>query len=317
MRTSVAESSIGVDLNGSFQILIPRDTALPARGRFTAPTVKSQSGLEIRLLKGESSRPSDNQLLRRVILDRSQVAAAERYPVVFTIYMSPSSELRIECRAQSTGRKLRVALDPPEDQAKGQNAARKPETPPVGPGKTQPVDDGWGTVYVLLDCSGSMGDDRLDQVKTGVADFAKGATKTYRVGLIRFDTHASLLCEPTKDMGRIEAEVKSIVASGSTNMAEAISLARQKLGELGGTRAILIATDGKPTSVEECLREAAAAKQDGIEMIAIGTSDAQEDLLKRLASKADLGRKVPSASFSTAISSACSLLPKPKVKSGK
>ncbi len=313
VRTNLAESSIGVDLNGSFQVLIPRDTALPARGRFTAPTVKSQSGLEVRLLKGESSRPADNELLRRVILDRSQVAAAGRYPVVFTVYVSPTSELKVECRAQSTGRKLKIALDPPEEQirvTKSPEALAVPITPPT---KALPIDDGWGTAYVLLDCSGSMGEDRLDQIKSGVAGFVKEAIKTYRVGLIRFDTHATLLCEPTTDASRLEGEAKTIVASGATNMAEAISLARTKLNERAGARAILIVTDGRPTSLDDCVKEAGAAKQDGIQVIAIGTSEAQETLLKELASKPELGRKVPSADFSGAISSSCDLLPKPKM----
>ncbi len=312
VRTNVAESTIGVELNGSFQVLIPRDTALPARGRFTAPTVKTQSGLEVRLLRGESSRAADNDLLRRVILDQSQVAAAGRYPVVFTIYMSPTSDLKVECRAQSTGRRLKVVLDPPEEQAKPQNVTKAPAAPVSGPGKAPPVDDGWGTVYVLLDCSGSMGEDRLDQIKSGVAGFVKEATKTYRVGLIRFDTHATLLCEPTIDASRLEGEAKTIVASGATNMAEAISLARTKLDERAGARAILIVTDGRPTSLDDCVKEAGAAKHDGIQVMAIGTSEAQETLLKELASTPELGRKVPSADFSSAISSSHDLLPKPK-----
>ncbi len=325
--SGVTPRSIGIDLEGSFRVLVPKGTTVPARHSFTVPTVKSQSGLEVLLLEGESPRTAGNEMLRRVVLDSSQVAAADRYPVVFTVFLNAKSEIKIDCRAQSTGRKLKIAVETPADQEKSADAQGKPQTGALDgkletqvsvPAKAPPIDDGWGTVYVLLDCSGSMGEDRLDQIKSGVAGFAKEATKTYRVGLVRFDTHATLLCEPTIEVSRLEGEAKTIVASGATNMAEAISLARTRLNERAGARAILIVTDGRPTSLDDCVKEAGAAKQDGIQMIAIGTSEAQETLLKELASKPELGRKVPSGDFSGAISSSCDLLPKPKIiKPGK
>lgn len=170
----------------------------------------------------------------------------------------------------------------------------------------------WGKVYMVLDCSGSMAGYKIDQAKQGVLDFTKDAIrKEYLVGLIKFNTHATHLSEPTKDVSRLEAQMKSITASGSTNMAEAIRMAHESLKNLGGSRVMVIATDGQPDNVNDSLNEGKSAKRDGIEIITIGTDDAVQEFLKKLASRSDLGTKVSADMFAKAISSAHLLLPGP------
>ena len=170
----------------------------------------------------------------------------------------------------------------------------------------------WGKVYILLDCSGSMAGYKIDQAKQGVLDFAIDAIrKEYLVGLIRFDTRATHITEPTSDTTRLESHMKGITASGSTNMAEAIGLAHAMLKALDAPRVIVIATDGQPNNANDAIREGESAKRDGIEMITIGTDDAVQAFLKKLASRTDLGTKVPAEMFAKAISSAHLLLPGP------
>ena len=52
-----------------------------------------------------------------------------------------------------------------------------------------------GTVYLLLDCSGSMGyDSKLEQAKSGAIGYAKDAQdKGFSVGIIQFPTQAELV----------------------------------------------------------------------------------------------------------------------------
>jgi Mg-chelatase subunit ChlD len=170
----------------------------------------------------------------------------------------------------------------------------------------------WGKVYMVLDCSGSMAGYKIDQAKQGVLDFAKDAIrKKYLVGLIKFDTNAIHLSEPTKDVNRLEAQMKGIMASGTTNMAEAIKMAHECLKNLGCSRVMVIATDGQPDNVNDSLNEGKSAKRDGIEIITIGTDDAVQEFLKKLASRSDLGTKVSKDMFAKAISSAHLFLPSP------
>ena len=172
----------------------------------------------------------------------------------------------------------------------------------------------WGRVYMVLDCSGSMTGYKLEQAKGGVLDFAKDAIrKEYLTGLIKFDSLATHICEPMKDISYLDRQLKNIFASGSTNMVDAIKMAHDKLKNLECSKAIVIATDGQPDNVEESIRAGKLAKDDGIEIITIGTDDADQQFLKKLASRDELGTKVSREMFAKAISSAYKLLPSPKM----
>jgi Mg-chelatase subunit ChlD len=174
------------------------------------------------------------------------------------------------------------------------------------------LEQNWGKVYMVLDCSGSMAGYKINQAKQGVLDFAKDAVrKKYLVGLIKFSTDATHLSEPTENVGNLESQMKSITASGTTNMTEAIRMAHARLKNLDGSRVMVIATDGQPDNVNDSLNEGKSAKRDDIEIITIGTDDAVQEFLKKLASRSDLGTKVSTDMFAKAISSAHLLLSSP------
>jgi len=168
-------------------------------------------------------------------------------------------------------------------------------------------------VYLLIDCSGSMNKNKLDQAKQGVIDFATDAIlNKYKVGLICFETDARLVCEPISDIQGLAIGVNALRVGGGTNMVKAIRIAHDKLKHLSGTRVVVIATDGMPDDTKATLKVAQAAKNDGIEFIAIGTDDANKDFLGKLATRQGLSTKVASAVFSQAIASASSMLPPPR-----
>ena len=167
-------------------------------------------------------------------------------------------------------------------------------------------------VYLVIDTSGSMAGGKLEQAKKGVMDFAKDAfRKEYAVGLVSFNTTAQHVCEPTYDVELLKEKLRGMHAMGSTNMAEAVKMAHHHLRRLDNTRVIVIATDGLPDNAQDALRAGAKAKADRIDIIAIGTDDADQGFLRRLATRHELGKKVERAVFSEAISSASNLLPPP------
>ena len=168
-------------------------------------------------------------------------------------------------------------------------------------------------VYLVIDCSGSMAGEKLKQAKNGVLDFSKNAfAKEYLVGLISFDTEAKHICEPTFDIGVITNGIEKLYPTGTTNMADAITLAHHHLKRFVATRAIVIATDGQPDNEAYALKTGEIAKADKIDIITIGTDDADQSFLKKLASRNDLGNKVSREAFSHTISSSVKLLPMPK-----
>ncbi len=181
----------------------------------------------------------------------------------------------------------------------------------------KPIDVGftvdWGYVYVLIDCSGSMKGSKLDQARSGIIEFAQDAfKKEYLVGVIEFSSEAEQLCIPTNNIEIIRSKIKDLRAKGGTNMTDAIKIAHQKLKGCSGLRAMVIATDGMPESKKSSLAAADQAKEDKIEILTIGTDDADKIFLDKLASRAELSTKVPSDKFGKAITSASLLLMSPR-----
>jgi len=168
-----------------------------------------------------------------------------------------------------------------------------------------------GFVYLVIDCSISMSGDKLNQAKKGAIDFAKDALdKGYLTGLIQFEKTATHLCKPVKEIHILEQCIKNIYIGESTNMADAIRIARQHLlYDKKAPRVMVIATDGVPNSKEETLYEAGQAKKEGISIITIGTDDADSDFLKKLATQTNLGVKVAKEQFGESITAAAKILP--------
>ncbi|MGD0854661.1 MAG: vWA domain-containing protein [Dehalococcoidia bacterium] len=169
-----------------------------------------------------------------------------------------------------------------------------------------------GIVYLVVDCSGSMEGYKMSQVKQGILEFAEDAIKKeYTVGLIKFDSKATHLCEPKSSVGDLRAHLDNLVATGSTNMASAIAMANEHLSDVRYTRVMVIATDGRPDRTAFALQAGQIAKNEGIDIITIGTDDADVSFLQKLATSAELGNKVSNEQFAKAIGSAHKLLPDP------
>jgi len=174
---------------------------------------------------------------------------------------------------------------------------------------------GEDVVYLLIDCSSSMrGRSKLAQAKQGAIDFAKQALhKGYLVGLIKFDGNVELLCEPQHEIEPLMQCTSHMDADGSTNMSAAIRLAASKLEGKGGLKAMVIATDGEPNNRPMTLSTARTARDNGIDIIVIGTDGANFNFLESIASRTELGDvkavMVPVKELATGIESAALMLP--------
>ncbi len=153
-------------------------------------------------------------------------------------------------------------------------------------------------VYLLVDCSESMSGEKIIQAKQGALDFAQTAIgKGYLVGLIKFDDSAQLICEPTRKASLIATGIEKFMATGSTNLTEALRLASERLLKKKGYRAAVVATDGCPNDPNSVLEVAEEMKKDKIEVLAISTEDADQNFLSKLVSRKDLNLKVEKNEF--------------------
>ena len=95
-------------------------------------------------------------------------------------------------------------------------------------------------------------------------------------------------------------------------MAKAINSANSLLKNISSTRVIVIVTDGVPNEdgdPESTLKAASMAKKNGIDIIAIGTDDADYEFLKRIASRIDLAVKTTNVQLGKTIGESVIMLP--------
>lgn len=167
------------------------------------------------------------------------------------------------------------------------------------------------TALLAIDCSDSMdGEGKMAQARAGATDFAQSALRRgYAIGLIRFGSNAECILSPTQDMSLFKMRADGLRTGGSTDMAAAIRLAVHLLQLRLGERVVCLVTDGMPGSVPDALSAAAKAKKEGIEIMAVGTQDADKAFLQHLVTQRDLSVTVPSKQLQQGINSLAKMLP--------
>ena len=177
-----------------------------------------------------------------------------------------------------------------------------------GDGRETVVERRASNVLILLDTSGSMAGDQLLQAKSGAVDFAHSASaKGFATALAVFGDRAAMVCDPgtdTTQLARKVAKVEVGVVGGSTNLAAGLILAA-KFAQLA---VVVIVTDGASNDNNAALDSAAMLKRRGVEIICIGTDDADRTFLARLATRSDFASYVPASSLRSAITGASRLL---------
>jgi Mg-chelatase subunit ChlD len=163
-------------------------------------------------------------------------------------------------------------------------------------------------VLLLIDTSGSMAGDKVLQAKNGANDFCKSAIgRGYCTGLAVFGDRAAMVCDPTVETDDFERKVAAlrvgIVGSG-TNLTAGLDLA----GKFKKLTAVVVVTDGQPNNPKSALQSAAVLKQNGVEIICIGTDDADKTFLDQLATRKDLAVHVKAESIRTSVGQAAKLL---------
>jgi len=180
--------------------------------------------------------------------------------------------------------------------------------------------DRTGSAYLLIDCSASMAGSKIQQALSGALGFAQDAIKKgYSTGVITFGWKAFRLCKPTSNMGKLSLSLilPLLEIGGGTNIAGAISLGAQSLQDEEGLKALVLITDGmpnigKPDAQTATINEARKARNAGIDILTIGTDDAELAFLERITTRTNLAFHVPKENLSEAIKSSAQLLPGPK-----
>ena len=185
--------------------------------------------------------------------------------------------VQVQAVQRDTRKALEMMVEPVPDDLSWLD--RPPEATTEG-GELEPV-----RILLLIDVSASMTGEPLLQAQRAAREFLDSCDFTRaEVGLISFSTEVILQAGATDNARKIKAAIDRLEPQASTNLTDALILADRELEARDRTRYIVVLTDGYPDAAESAVEAAVKAREAGIEIVAIGTGDADRDYLKRLAS---------------------------------
>jgi Ca-activated chloride channel family protein len=138
---------------------------------------------------------------------------------------------------------------------------------------------------LVLDRSGSMGGEKIAQLRDAVRAMINRLEPTDTVSIIVFNAHTDVLIPATdaRDKSALTARVSRLEAGGGTTMAPAM---RAGLAEIAKHQSpavasrLIVLTDGQTTREDDCREEADRVAAAGVPLIALGLgTDWNEDLL--------------------------------------
>jgi Ca-activated chloride channel family protein len=123
-------------------------------------------------------------------------------------------------------------------------------------------------VYLVVDTSGSMHGEKLDQAKMALQAFLQQIEGDMeRVGLIQFSTYVQVsvyLDELGNNRAALESAVADLRAEGDTALLDGVYEAHRRLRDLGDTErinAVVVMTDGQENRSSISLRQLVAELQ--------------------------------------------------------
>jgi molecular chaperone DnaK (HSP70)/uncharacterized protein YegL len=260
-------------------IVIRRNLPIPARNNKSylhATHGGANTHLEVYLTQGESATPLDCTILGKYVFNEIHPTDAEVTVDVGLSYDS-NGVVQVQAVQRDTGHRLPMTIEPVPDDL---SWLGRPPQSAVTAGEPELI-----RVFLLIDVSASMTGQPLIEAQTAANEFLSRCDfTTMEVGLISFSTMVTLQSAATSNVRRLHAAVHRIEAQGSTNLTDALEMARGQLVSDDRKRYVVILTDGYPDAPDSAVEQALAARQQGIEIVAIGTGDADRDYLRRLAS---------------------------------
>lgn len=105
---------------------------------------------------------------------------------------------------------------------------------------------------LVLDCSGSMSGNKIEELKDGAEAFCDQVLGSNRsnnkIAIVTFDSYVSLACDFTDDLTMLKDTISNISAGGGTDLTGGLSKAKETLDAISGDviKNIVVMCDGQP-----------------------------------------------------------------------
>ena len=260
-------------------IIIARNQPIPtsASKSYVHATLGGRNDtIEVYLTQGESDRPLDCSILGKYVF-----AGIQNTDVEVTVDVALSYDrdgvVQVQATQRDTRHRLGLRVEPVPDDLAWLGL------PPRCEAIEAPLDP--IRLFLLIDVSASMAGEPLREAQLAAYEFLDKCdfTRT-EVGLISFSDEVVLQSEATDNARKVRAAIGRLEPDGTTDLFSALEMARHRLNRLDRLRYLVILTDGYPDAPEAAVEEAVRTRCEGIEIVAIGTGDADLAYLQRLAS---------------------------------
>jgi len=251
-------------------IIIPKNTPYPhdeSKSNYTT-TYDNQETLDIYVLEGEAEEPRDCDLVGSYQL--------------YNITKRPAGQTRLKVTYRYNENQI-VEVKAVDLEDNKELPFKEIENADLDQLVTSTETD----IALLIDCSSSMCGSEIEDAKKAAISFVGNfKIQNGRVGLIAFPGGvAHTLCT---DFNSIISKIRALNASGGTPMTEALDIAHSQMLIKGVCEnVIVLLSDGAPANPSSAEISAAIAKKNGIRIITIGVSGADEQFLKKIASSSD------------------------------
>ena len=143
------------------------------------------------------------------------------------------------------------------------------------------------SVVLVVDRSGSMEGEPLEDTKKAVVSFVRNMRSDIRVGLVTFDDAAQLVSSVTDNSSAALQGVRAIESGGGTSIWAGLQLAGDELISETGRQVIILLSggaDGDPDRLDEVLRQ---LHQNNIYVYTIGFGGADTEYLSYIANSCE------------------------------
>lgn len=127
------------------------------------------------------------------------------------------------------------------------------------------------SVLLLVDVSGSMAGEPIEQAKRALQEFVRGLDPADSVAIIAFDSGVSPILDFTTDRNQINQAIGRLVARGNTALYDAVMAATERIRAAPGRKFVVLLSDGEATvGLEKREQSLEAARAAGVQFITVG-----------------------------------------------
>lgn len=264
-------------------VVIPKNSAIPAenvkRHKLRISDPKSAK-LEVYLLQGDDPAPLDCLILGKYDFTGFDAEASGEALIDVAYRYDRNGVVEVEATQVSTGKALKRSVQPiPDDMSWAAKAPKDLKRHVVDP----------VSIVFAVDVSGSM---RGAPTKKACAAFegfiGKFNMQTTQIAVVAFADRTKKVCDLTNLPSKLTSAVDKIrsysLNCGAGTSAIPFQKAQEMLQPQTGKRFIVALTDGQWYDETKAIKHAQKCKDAGIEIVAIGFSDADKAFLKKIAS---------------------------------